>query len=112
MKQIILTLRYRHDGQKNMKDMELRILFCWAGNVYNWYGKWPFPVVPSPGDTLSIQSLIEEGVVEAEKDNIVFRGSCLEGIEGLKFHWKDCFPMITTPKLSLSIGQGKVLKLR
>lgn len=84
MKQIILTLRYRHDGQKNMKDMELRILFCWAGNVYNWYGKWPFPAVPSPGDTLSIQSLIEEGVVEAEKDNIVFRGSCPGRYRGLE----------------------------
>ncbi|WP_232726858.1 hypothetical protein [Prevotella intermedia] len=33
---------------------------------------------------LSLQSLIEEGVVEAEKDNIVFQGSCPGRYRGLE----------------------------
>ena len=45
--------------------MEVRILFCWAGNIYNWRGTWPFSCVPSPGDTLGIQSFIEEGHIKA-----------------------------------------------
>lgn len=64
--------------------MEVRIMFCWAGNVYNWYGSWPFPCVPSPGDTLSIQSLIEEGVVKAGEANIVFKGCKIGRYAGLE----------------------------
>ena len=84
MKQIILTLHYRHDGQKNMKDMELRILFCWAGNIYNWRGTWPFSCVPSPGDTLGIQSFIEKGHIKADEEDVVFKGSDLYKYRGLE----------------------------
>jgi len=55
--------------------MKLRIIFCWAGNVYNWYGRWPFPCVPCTGNTISIQSFIEKGHVRAEvPHDIVFCG--------------------------------------
>lgn len=63
--------------------MKVRISFYWAGNIYNWYGYWPFPCVPSPGDTLSIQSFIEAGVVEADKDNVTFKGDNLGRYHGI-----------------------------
>lgn len=64
--------------------MEVRILFCWAGNVYNWRGTWPFSCVPSPGDTLGIQSFIEEGHIKADEEDVVFKGSDLYRYRGLE----------------------------
>lgn len=64
--------------------MEVRVLFCWAGNVYNWRGTWPFSCVPSPGDTLGIQSFIEEGHIKADEEDIVFKGSNIGRYRGLE----------------------------
>lgn len=54
--------------------MELSIIFCWAGNVYYWFGKWSFPCVPSPGDTLNMHSFLEDNLIKAEREDIVFAG--------------------------------------
>lgn len=45
-------------------------MFCWAGDVYYWYGKWLFPSTPSPGDTLNI----DDNLIKAEREDIVFYG--------------------------------------
>lgn len=64
--------------------MRVRVIFCWAGNVYDWYGDWPFPCVPSPGDTLAIATFVEDGVLEAEQKNVVFEGSSTGRYAGLE----------------------------
>ena len=52
--------------------MKLSIIFYWAGDVYYWYGKWLFPSTPSPGDTLNMRSFLEDNLIKAEREDIVF----------------------------------------
>lgn len=54
--------------------MKLFIMFKWAGNVYYWYGKWLFPSTPSPGDTLNMRSFLDDNLIKAEREDIVFYG--------------------------------------
>ena len=62
--------------------MKLSIIFYWAGNVYYWFGKWSFPCVPSPGDTLDMHSFLIDNLIKADREDIVFIGSGkYEGIE-------------------------------
>lgn len=64
--------------------MKVRILFCWAGNVYNWSGTWPFSCIPSPGDTLAIQSFVDKGYIKADEKDVVFEGSSTGRYKGLE----------------------------
>ena len=54
--------------------MKLFIMFYWAGNVYYWYGKWLFPSTPSPGDTLNMRSFLDDNLIKADCEDIVFYG--------------------------------------
>jgi hypothetical protein len=54
--------------------MKLSIIFYWAGDVYYWYGEWLFPSTPSPGDTLNMRSFLEDNLIKADCEDIVFYG--------------------------------------
>lgn len=54
--------------------MKLSIIFYWAGDVYYWYGKWLFPSTPSPGDTLNMRSFLDDNLIKADCEDIVFYG--------------------------------------
>lgn len=53
--------------------MRARIMFDWAGNIYDWYIDWPLPFFPSKGETFNFRSFVEEGVIEDFKD-VMFVG--------------------------------------
>lgn len=61
--------------------MKARIMFDWAGNIYDWYIDWPLPFFPSKGETFNFEGFINNGVIKDFKD-VVFVG-CFryEGLE-------------------------------
>lgn len=48
--------------------MKTRIMFDWAGNIYDWYIDWPLPFFPSKGEIFDFSSFIETGVISDFKD--------------------------------------------
>lgn len=61
--------------------MKVRIIFDWAGNIYDWWIDWPHPFFPSVGDTFEITSFIDEGFIKNYK-NVKFKGRFkYEGLE-------------------------------
>lgn len=48
--------------------MKARIMFDWAGNIYDWYIDWPLPFFPSKGETFAFSSFIDTGAIKDFKD--------------------------------------------
>lgn len=91
--------------------MEVRILFCWAGNVYNWRGTWPFLCVPSSGDTLGIQSFIEEGHIKADEEDVVFKGSKIGRYRGLEVSLEELLSNEYNTKVASVNWTGKGIEI-
>lgn len=61
--------------------MRARIMFDWAGNIYDWDIDWPLPFFPNKGETFDFKSFVDAGIIKDFKD-VVFVG--LERHEGLE----------------------------
>lgn len=48
--------------------MTTRIMFDWAGNIYDWYIDWPYPFFPSKGETFDFGSFVDLGIIKDFED--------------------------------------------
>ena len=53
--------------------MKVRIMFDWAGNIYEWIIDWGLPFLPTVGDTFALMDFVEKGIIKDFKD-VKFRG--------------------------------------
>ena len=53
--------------------MKVRIMFDWAGTIYDWYIDWEMPFFPRKGDTFEFSEFVDEEVIKDFKD-IRFKG--------------------------------------
>lgn len=53
--------------------MRARIMFDWAGNIYDWDIDWPLPFFPSKGETFDFKSFVDAGIIKDFED-VVFVG--------------------------------------
>lgn len=61
--------------------MKTRIMFDWAGNIYDWYIDWPHPVFPHKGETLDFKSFVDTGIIKDFKDVVFVGHDRYEGLE-------------------------------
>ena len=72
--------------------MKVRIMFDWAGNIYEWIIDWYLPYFPSVGDTLEFQDFVEKGIIKDFKD-VKFKGRYkYDGLETSIYHMlQNCY---------------------
>ena len=71
--------------------MKTRIMFDWAGEIYDWHIDWHLPYFPHIGETLEFSSLVDDGIIKDFKD-IHFKG--LQKYRGLE---KSILGMLQNP---------------
>jgi hypothetical protein len=43
-------------------------MFDWAGKTYDWYINWPYPILPTVGETFAFGDFVTDRIIKNFKD--------------------------------------------